>query len=389
MQNKKCPECNVEVPFDTLRCPHCQYKFTFEIGSLFSGTATIPNRNYGIKTESINRVIGALDSSPSLPIAEISLQEISIDVVKEMISSISFKNDGDAVEKEFGDFLKKNFPNCEIFWQKIIVPATERVTEKKDEIAIIQLRLNIDEIIETISALHYSMFVHLVNAHHHRQHLCLRKGNCSFEDFYIHLVTVCDLAEDLIIQLHLLISQCLEEPSYILTKLTKEEFLKNHASPAFDKKYDDLYNNYLNKGKGMALYLPSRPSILKEFFKTPEERKILKNYLRLSKSLREYRNIIVHNIKIGRLIETIGQILVPKLEKIQKYKKWSQVWSASTKPDVIKEDFIEPNKQMEENIIKLENLLNKLWNKLISDMEKLLFVDKNKILLKKYSLSNL
>jgi len=378
MQYKKCPECNVEVPFETLKCPHCQYEFAFEIASLFSGTATIPNRNYGIRTESINRVIRAFDSPPSLPIAEISLQEISIDVVKETISSISFKNDGDAVEKEFGDFLKKNFPNCEIFWQKIIVPATERVTEKKDEITIIQLRSNIDEIIETISALHYSI-----------QHLCLRKGNCSFEDFYVHLVTVCDLAEDLIIQLHLLISQCLEEPSYILTKLTKEEFLKNHASPAFDEKYDDLYNNYLNKGKRMALYLPSRPSILEEFFKNPEERKILKNYLRLSKSLREYRNIIVHNIKIGRLIETIGQILVPKLEKIQKYKKWSQVWSASTKPDVIKEDFIEPNKQMEENIIQLENLLNKLWNKLISDMEKLLFVDKNKILLKKYSLSNL
>lgn len=309
--------------------------------------------------------------------------KITLDKIEEIISKTIFANEGDKYERIYWIFFKKRFPNCETFWRYFVVPLTKRIElETKDPSERIRPREGISEDVKDIASFHYSMFLNLIYSYDHLLNFRLS----SFEDFYIHLVSACDLAEEFLLKTYLLILECTDQKSEILQELKKEDFLKL-AEKWYDENYSKVYENYLKKGKVKPIRLPNRGNVLDEYFKKDsEDWKNWKEYKRHTQKIREYRNIIVHDVKIGRIISLGGIPLVPKKEKIQNYKKWSYVFAVQKDVQKLKSDFINMIEQMILDIGQLEVILNKLWARPIKDLKKLFFDDKNKILLKKYNI---
>ena len=304
----------------------------------------------------------------------------SIREIKKVISNIHFANEGDQYEKKYWLLLKERFPNCEIFWRNFIVPLTKRIlppSQVKNEDRI-RFREGISEHLKKIASFHYTVFLNLVFSYDHLMNF----GLSSFEDFYTHLGSACDLAEEFLLKTYLLILECTDQKSEILQELKKEDFLKL-AEKWYNDNYSNVYENYLKKGKAVPIRLLNRGNVLDEYFKDSED---WKEYIRHTQKIREYRNIIVHDVQIGRIISLGGIPLVPKKEKIQNYKKWSYVFAVQQDVQKLKGDFINMKEQMILDIGSLEVILNDLWTKPINDLSKLFFDDKNKILLKKYNI---
>lgn len=305
--------------------------------------------------------------------------KIALHKIKDIISKTHFANDGDSYERLYWTFFKERFPNCETFWSYFVVPFTKRIElEIKDPNGRIRPREGISEDVKDIASFHYSMFLNLIYSYDHLQNFRLS----SFEDFYTHLGSACDLAEEFLLKTYLLILECTDQKSEILQELKKEDFLKL-AEKWYNDNYSNVYENYLKKGKAVPIRLLNRGNVLDEYFKDSED---WKEYKRHTQKIREYRNIIVHDAQIGRIISLGGIPLVPKKEKIQNYKKWSYVFAVQQDVQKLKGDFINMKEQMILDIGSLEVILNDLWTKPINDLCKLFFDDKNKILLKKYNI---
>jgi len=305
--------------------------------------------------------------------------KIALSKIKRIISKTHFANDGDSYERLYWTFFKERFPNCETFWRYFVVPSTKRIElEIKDPNERIRFREGISEDIKDIASFHYSMFLNLIYSYDHLQNFRLS----SFEDFYTHLASACDLVEKFLLKTYLLILECTDQKSEILQELKKEDFLKI-AEKWYDDNYSKIYGDYLKKGKTVPIKLPSRQNILDEYFKDLGD---WKEYKRYTQKIKEYRNIIVHDVQIGKIITIGGITLVPKKEKIQDYKKWSDVFAVQQDIQKLKNDFINMKEQMILDIGRLEIILNNLWAKPINDMKKLFFEDKNKILLDKYNI---
>ena len=139
----------------------------------------------------------------------------------------------------------------------------------------------------------------------------------------------------------------------------------------------------MNKGKSPPLKLPGRENVLDEYFGNGNE---WKKYKRFSQSIREYRNAIVHNVQIGRIISQGNVPLVPKKEKIQKYKMFWDVISSAGNIQKLRKDFISMKEQMVLDIGQLEIILNDLWEKPIKDLDRMIFGERNSTILGFYNL---
>ncbi|MDI6889134.1 MAG: hypothetical protein QMC78_05560 [Methanocellales archaeon] len=305
--------------------------------------------------------------------------KVALSKIEDIISKTHFANDGDSYERLYWTFFKERFPKCETFWRYFVVPFTKRIElEIEDPNERIHPRDGISEDIKDIASFHYSMFLNLIYSYDHLQNFRLS----SFEDFYTHLGSACDLAEEFLLKTYLLILECTDQKSEILQELKKEDFLKL-AEKWYDDNFSKVYRDYLEKGKPAQIKLPSRKNVLDEYFKDQED---WRQYKRYSQKIREYRNIIVHDIQIGKIISFGGIPLVPKKEKIQNYKKWSYAFVVQQDIQKLRNDFINMKEQMILDIGSLEIILNNLWAKPINDLRKLFFDDKNKILLRKYNI---
>ena len=307
--------------------------------------------------------------------------KIALSKLRRVISKTHFANDGDGAERVYWVYLKERFPNCETFWRYFVVPSTKRIELEVSEPneRRIQHREGISEDIKDITSFHYSIFVNLIYSYDHLQ----KSGLSSFEDFYIHLESACDLAEDFLLKTYLLILECRGQRSEILQGLKKEDILKL-AEEWYDDKYSKVYENYLKKGKPTQIMLPSKQNVLDEYFQDSAD---WQKYKKHSERIGQYRNVIVHDVLIGTIgTRDAGIVLVPKKEKIQNYRKWTYVFNAQNNIQKIKKDFINRKEQMILDIGTLEIILNKLWVKPINDLKKLFFHEKNQTLLSKYNI---
>ncbi len=308
--------------------------------------------------------------------------EIEFNKFKHLIDETTFDNSGASTEKEYGVIITDWFPNCEKFWKYIIVPWTNRIDEtipRDDFDRITDCRINISHELNELGSFHYSIFQNLFYAYFNFKQMHFS----YFEDFYVHLVSACDSAEEVIHILYLLILECTGKSSKILGSMSEDEFVENYARVWYKKNYSNLYNHYLKKGKGISIKLPHRESLLNEYFDNSDA---WKNYYSLSTLIKRYRNVIIHGYTIASVIDSTGNHLVPKKEKIQDYRKWKQVQNVISDSVIIKNDFISRTEQMQSDFVELKKSLNELWQKPISDMLQLLYEEKNEKLLKKYNL---
>ncbi len=307
--------------------------------------------------------------------------QIEISKLKEIISHTSFKKHGHVKEKNFGHILATSFPNCEFFWKNFIVPFTNRLDNSifdDDDKLKIDPRENTSADFHEIGSYHYSIFLNFLYAYNALE----EKQISFFENFYTHLGSVCDSVEEFLTKIYFIILECTNQQTVILQKLTKDGFLKI-ADGWYDKYYDSAFEHYLSKGKPPPIKLPSRQNILDEYLHGFAD---WKEYKRISRLVREYRNVIVHNYQIA-YIPHDGKSYVPKKEKIQQYKKWRTVGNSVGNQPNFDRDFIVRELQMNQDIEELQKVLNRLWVRPIVDMNKLLFIQKNDRLLLKYDLS--
>lgn len=183
---------------------------------------------------------------------------VSISKVKKIISKTFFCNDGDQFEQEWWPFFNERFPNCENFWRHFIVPSTNRIVQ--DSTDRISARDNVSDDIISITLFHYSMFMNLVYAYNHLLNFTLS----SFDNFYTHLASTCDLAEEFLLKVYLLIIECQNQKSDMLQKLSKKDFL-SLCNKWYDDNYPKVYENYLQKGKFTSIAVPNRKNVLVNF----------------------------------------------------------------------------------------------------------------------------
>ena len=304
--------------------------------------------------------------------------KISLEKLNDLVSKSSYVNEGDSYERRYSELFKEEFPNTEIFWRYFVVPSTNRIntliTNSEERI---RQRENVSNDIKDLGALHYSMFINLIYANHQLEHF----GLASFENFYTHLGTSCDLAEEVLMRAYFLIIECTSQNSRVLQELSKDEFLKIAAN-WYENNYKKVYEHYLNKGKPPPLKLLSRSNVLEEHYGREQS---WKQYRSFSQQIREYRNVIVHNIQIARIITSPMGVVVPRKEKIQDYKKWSSVFAVRGNNKKIVEDFIDMKEQMNLDLVNLMRILNQLWVKPLGDLKKLFYEDRNERLLEKYN----
>jgi len=307
--------------------------------------------------------------------------QIKLSEIEKIIDKTSFRKSGHSREKKFGYILAKSFANFEKYWKYLIVPQTNRVDNSfvaTKERLLIDPRENVSPDLHEIGSYHYSVFLNFLFAEK-----ALEKKQISFfENFYTHLGSICESAEEFLLKVYLVLLECDDKLTTAQAEISKEKFLEV-ASTWYDKSYPKAYNYFLSKGK----VNPMKPTVVENLLdKYFEDSVQWKEYKEFSKLIKTYRNVIVHNYQIA-YIPKKGKHYVPKKEKIQDYKKWQAVGNTVASQPNFMNHFILREKQMKSDIKQLKIALQKLWEKPLSDMRKKLFVDKNRILLIKYNLT--
>jgi hypothetical protein len=290
--------------------------------------------------------------------------QIALDTLHQFLDKASYKTDGDSYEQQFGDLLSAQFPNCERYWKLFAIPLTKRMTGYPTALVKnIRFREEMSPDLEDIVTTHYSMFLNLIYAHIHLQLPTLS----SLEDFYVHLASAYDLVDTFLEKNYSLLLKCRGDKTELLQTLARDNFLQM-AAKWYDENYSTVHNYYLSKGKFAQMKLPSRHLLVKEFIDVYLAQNTLwKDYDQHSRSIREFRNIIVHDVQVGKYVID-GRAYIPKPMVIQSYRTWRQVFSVKDQ-NVFHRDFAEVPQQLNEDLHRLESVLNHLWEILLHELE--------------------
>jgi hypothetical protein len=307
------------------------------------------------------------------------VHEISLASLRKIIRLARFADAGDEAERTYWPLFKERFPNCERFWQVFVVPTSKRLELTPGEPGFQNRRDGVSEDFWTIALRHYSLFLQFIYA---SWHLRLTAPS-SFADFYSHLGTACDLAEDILLSSYLMILDFKGMQSPILQGLSKEEFVRI-AGDYYDKHYSKMYDNYHSKGRNSPLHFPPRLDMIKEYL---GESPTYLNYTKYAALLRGYRNVVVHDHLIGMVHTPLGSPLVPRKEKIGNYRRFYAIERAASNVEKLNSDFILQQEQMIGDFAELQHRLNDLWSKPIEDVQGLLLKERNPKLLAKLNLT--
>ena len=300
--------------------------------------------------------------------------------LRDSLAALHLANDGDDMERRYWPSITEHFPNYEIFWRELVAPMTKRIETPIDNPARHQRRDRIANDLWEISYTNYSLFLNLAYA---ADHLALPLKS-SFGNFYGHLGSACDLAEDFLLATYVFVSDCRGQETCYPPTLSKEEFL-DIAGKWYDRDYANLYDYYQKKGKMRPLYLPSRPMVLDGYFGHEHEGWI--NFKKISAEIRPYRNKVVHDVAMGAVLAGGGKYhLVPKKRCINNYGKMHAVQEAANDPERLKRDFIIREEQMSYDLRTFQTALNLVWEKPLADLRLLLYSERNASLLQRYDL---
>lgn len=293
--------------------------------------------------------------------------------LKALVEKFSYSNFGDHYEKNFASMMNGKFPNSEVFWKFFVVPMTKRIVSD-DVNDQIRPRESVSIDIQSISTCHYSIFLNIIYADD-----CLKEKQLGFfENFYAHLATICDLTDDFFLKLFTLRERCYDRTPKGLNKLSKEDFI-SVAESYYTSQYEKDYLNYFSKGKITPQRLISARNVLEDYFQHSFKSNWTE-YKKLSQNIRTYRNVIIHNSKVGSLINSENNsIFVPKKEYIGHFKDWKSISNVTPKDFSL--CFVDQKSLMSNDLSDLMKILNELWWLPIIDIKKLIYEEKNKKIL--------
>lgn len=135
----------------------------------------------------------------------------------------------------------------------------------------------------------------------------------------------------------------------------------------------------------IGIYVPPRQKIVGEYL-CKRDKPAWDRYRKYAQTLRQYRNVVVHDHLIGTIhVPGLGD-LVPKKAKIGEYKRFFAIDGAKSDINKLKGDFILVQEQMIADFTEIQSHLQELWHAPIKDFRTLLFCDHNAKLLQKYDI---
>lgn len=273
------------------------------------------------------------------------------------LESLSFANHGDKPEQDHHALLKDEFPRNELFWRSFVVPLTKRLSNDHAGPRI-HFRDGVDPLLQNICGANYSLFVHLAFA----KRILEDWNDTSLDAIYTRLASAFDVFEGVVIKFHVLLCECAGGKSPLLDELSRDAFLKL-AGEFYDEHYPTLRQHYLTIGKKPpAIEVPTRPSLLNEFFKGHPRRA---EYHTTSGQIRAFRNAIVHDVRVGMLTTEDGSTLVPKPSCVWKYRQWHQVQHAATDSSLVAKDFCEVKTQCQTDVCRSIEIINALYEVIV------------------------
>ena len=226
----------------------------------------------------------------------------------------------------------------------------------------IHFREGVDARLQYICGANYSLFVHLALANE----IIKNWNDTSLDAVYARLASAFDVFEVLVIQFHFLICECRAIKSELVDGLSQEAFLKL-AEEYYKSEYAKLRQFYISVGKKVPpISIPTKAALFGEFFKGHGS---LKTYLTMSGQLRALRNAIVHDVRVGMLLNEAGELLIPKPSVVSNYRQWSKVQEVAGDAARMARDFCEVKTQCKSDILRAMQVINELYGFILEQFQ--------------------
>ncbi|PKP17383.1 MAG: hypothetical protein CVU05_15615 [Bacteroidetes bacterium HGW-Bacteroidetes-21] len=293
------------------------------------------------------------------------------------VNCLNYKKNGIGIENDFCEKITDDFPNSELFWKLFVTPMSNRIGSNinNDEPGA---RTEVDSDIKELSHIHFSVFYNLVQALK-----CLDKKDFEyFEYFYIRMGMVSSLSIALLYRVFLLVKDCNKGKEFVQDIKLKKN-VQGELSDWYNKEKKKISKNTSHRSRTfhISIYKESVYNNIKDYI---NDSNLYSKMSEVFEGFAKFRNPIIHDaITMGLYID--GEVYLPLKEKRKLYKKHDDFLNVDMAQNG--KDFIVQKKLMESDFILIKSTLNDLWKKPIDDLYRLLYVEKNPVLLKKFQLT--
>jgi len=181
------------------------------------------------------------------------------------------------------------------------------------------------------------------------------------ETVYSRLSSALDVFESLCFTLWRVLCGCQNRVPAGTAKLDANQ-IHGRVDKFIAERYSKAFDKYERTGQALNIPLHSLRETLEEAFQGVVPFKAYSNH---SGSIRQLRNAIIHDVRLGR-VQMGEKTLVPKPASASKYRSWSAVHQASAFPRQMQSDFVEPQPQAATDFSQTAELLNTLYGHLLS-----------------------
>lgn len=289
--------------------------------------------------------------------------KIDLGTFREWRAKVNFAEHGDKLERDYCTFVLNEFPNVQEFWRVFVVPLTTRLDDyPKPTRPSIQYRPATDESLQHICGANYSVYVHLAFA---KAELSSWEDERSLETVYVRLSSAFDVFEALCFAFAKLIHTCKGSDPVGLEKLDEDAITKK-ASNFFRTQYSEAFKRFRQKGQAVNVRLHTADKLLADFFSGTNTFGKYKNH---SGNVRRMRNALVHDVRLERIQDQDGKIMLPKPAAVNRYRSWSEIQAAALNVETVQKDFNVPRIQAESDTKESMAILNSLYGKLLQDFD--------------------
>lgn len=250
----------------------------------------------------------------------------------------------DIIKYEIASLIEKYFPNYEKFYNNYIVNFVGSDGNWKTDM---------HPIFEEIGMADYAILKSLNYIRRTCMYVVTGDPNQTFKNIYFHFGLIFDSIEHMgrnILRLE-------DELKIIdLKKLIKKKISEDTLSIWLKNQYEGEIDLYIKTGMP-----PSPPKGTKRIMELLLENELKLEYEKFSRNIREYRNMFVHNPSVGvftAFIKGMSIQFCPKKDKVRDYPLWTNIrlnWKSNPN------DFTQPSTLINEDIINMLVLLNKIY----------------------------